>query len=222
VSETAAVKTERRENDAYYTDARLAKAIVGRLAEILRPEPRKIVEPTAGDGAFVKAAREVYGRNATIAAVDLNAKCRGACLHAGADHFIARDFLQIEPQAISRADLVLGNPPFNLAEEIIRHAYASLLPGASIAFLLAQNFLGSGGRWIGEKDGKTKAGLDPLFRACPLRFFIPVCPRPSFFGDEAGDRKGQTARYEYGVFVFTREWLDNATILDAIEWEKKS
>lgn len=211
MSETTAAKRVRRENDAYYTDPGVARAIVTRLSEVLQPTPRKILEPTAGDGAFVLAAREVYGRNATIAAVDLNGQCRAKCEKAGADTFVTGDFLKIDRKAISRADLVLGNPPFDLAEAIIRHAYASLLPGASIAFLLAMNFLGSAGRWAGD---------DALFNACPLRFVIPIYPRPSFFGEEAGDEKGQTGRYDYALFVFTREWLDNPAILDAIQWRE--
>lgn len=188
-------------DDTYYTPLPLAQAAC-RAIEPHLPAPRLILEPSAGTGAFVVAACAAW-RQARVAATDVHDHGT-ACARAGAVSFRQTDFLVLGREQVSRFDLVIGNPPYSLAEEFVEHALRSLHPGASVAFLLRLSFLGSQGRLTG------------LFKHRPLRYLLPVAGRPSFTPD------GKTDSSEYGFFVWTKEWHDHAQILDAIEWKEKA
>lgn len=192
-------KAPRQDDDAYFTPEPLAREICGRLARALPVQPRRVLEPSAGAGAFVTAARAAW-RGAAITSVDYVAAHRAACERAGSRFFHA-DFLSLERPALAQADLVVGNPPYALAEEFVRHALKALHPGASVAFLLRLSFLASQDRLLG------------LYREWPLRWLFPIAGRPSFTPD------GRTDASEYGLFVWTREWIDHAQILDPIVWK---
>ncbi len=186
-------------DDTYYTPQPLADAVCRCLAPAL-VEPRLILEPSAGEGAFVRAARAGWP-GAKIAALDVRPECGTPCARAGAMSYRTESFLDLDAERLARFDLVLGNPPYSLAEAFVRHAVGNVHPGASVAFLLRLSFLGSRGRLTG------------LFREYPLRYLLPVVGRPSFTPD------GRTDASEYGVFVWTREWFDHAQILDPVEWK---
>lgn len=192
---------DRLADDAYYTPQPLADAICSVLAHKLTGI-RLILEPSAGKGAFVKAACASWGRwGAKVAATDRHDHGT-ACARAGATSFRVLDFLSLDTERLARFDLVLGNPPYSLAEQFVRYPLEhGLHPGASVAYLLRLSFLGSQKR------------LTRLFRDHPLRYLIPIAGRPSFTPD------GRTDSSEYGVFVWTREWFDQPVILDAIEWK---
>lgn len=194
----------RRENDAYETQPEVAAAIVDRLAREL-PTPRRIMEPAAGSGVFVRAAARRWGVTSSVVAVDIDDQYKEACRQAGADTFWHGDFLQLADGPISRCDLVLSNPPFKLAEEFVRKAWGALLPGASIALLLSMTFKGSEGRW--RVEGEPKG----LFIDCPLRFELPIVPRPTFGMDDS-------PKFECSLFVWTKDWCDNCSTLDPIRW----
>jgi len=188
-------------DDAYFTPPALALEICRRLSFLFSVE--RILEPSAGTGSFVAAARQVWP-TAKIAAIDLHERHEEACLAAFATRFDALDFLQLRGSALVRADLVLGNPPYSLAEEFVRHALSGIEVGATVAFLLRLSFLGSKGRLLG------------LFKEHPLRYLIPVAGRPSF----TPNRK--TDQMEYGVFVWTKgAVVPHPAILHAIEWKGK-
>src|SRR5690348_187756 len=99
-------KKQRVDRDAYMTPPPLARGVCKQLAEYLEPE--RIIEPSAGQGNFVRAAREVWP-NARIIAVDIHKAYEKACLAAGADEFICADTLDYLDYTGTRgADLVLG------------------------------------------------------------------------------------------------------------------
>lgn len=193
-------KAPRLEDDAYMTPQALAYATTMMLAAHLVTPPRLVLEPSAGKGAFVRAAVGAW-KSAEVHALDTRAEVGPAQHKAGAHRTVTGDFFEVKPATLSKYDLVLGNPPYTLAEEFIRHTMIGLLPGASLAFLLRLSFLGSQGRLLG------------LFRDWPLRYLVPIAGRPSFTPD------GRTDASEYGIFVWTKEWHDQPVILDAIEWK---
>ena len=98
------------------------------------------------------------------------------------------------------ADVVISNPPFNLAEEFIVKAIDELKHGGMLVFLLRVNYLGSQKRydslWQQEKY-KPKQ-------------IITLVQRPSFTGD------GATDSTEYAFFV----WADTSRMKDQspIQW----
>jgi SAM-dependent methyltransferase len=197
---------ERVENDAYETPAPLALAICRRIAEMIEP-PRRVIDAGAGTGIFCAAARLTWP-GAQIAAVDLDPGHEAICRLRGAANFHAGDFLALAPEVIGRADLVLGNPPYSLAEEFIRHAWMAFLDRdaparwlGSICFLLRGGFRAGAGRW----------GNGGLFDLAPPRASWPVVPRPSFSGD------GKTEGTEYEIMLWT---VGHAGGVTPLRWER--
>lgn len=185
----------RLRDDAYFTPQALADAIAARLAEVIEP-PDLIVEPSAGAGAFVRAARKAWGERPYIYANEPNGDdgLRDALRTAGADDFkrkgwedlggLAEDFQQ------SPESLILGNPPYNLAESHVRlglerlgHYEAKAPQPRYLCFLLRASFLAS----------KKRAAL---FAEAPPRWVWNIVGRPSFTGN------GKTDGAEYAAIVW--------------------
>lgn len=199
----------RRKHDAYPTVDDLAKAIVERVAEV-STLPERIVEPTAGDGPFVRALRRNYGADPKIVAVDIVADGYAEkCIAAGASKFVHADFLTIPDAALAEVDLIVGNPPFNAAAAIVRKCVRAA-PNAIIAFLLPVGFLGAT-----KTDAKGLRRDAAFWRECPIQYAAALHPRPSFTAD------GRTDRMEYALFGFGKAWSlanDGRRIADAIVW----
>ena len=186
---------ERQENDFYPTPAPLAEHICERIAGLLPSSHFEVIEPSAGQGAFVRVLRELWGLQPLIA-IDITADdalLRGA----GADDVFKADWVEwLKSYRIDGPTLVVGNPPFSLAKEHVLAALDYLLPGSHICFLLKQNFFGSRDRLDFWKQGQ-------------LRYFIPIVPRPSFVKGE----KSNTDTNEYAVFIWEVGYTGKAEIV---------
>lgn len=196
-------KKPRRRFDTYETPLVVAQAIIRDLAQDITFNPRRILEPSSGGAAFVKAAA-TFWPEAKITAVDIRPECENYALMSGASKFIQGDFEEVAAKAVGNVDLVIGNPPFTYAERHLRAIWKNLLPGGTVAFLLGSGFLAGKDRW------------DGLYREMPLRAFAPIAPRPSFL------HGGGTDMREYGLFVWTKEWVNHAQLWPAIRWERPS
>lgn len=89
--------------DKFYTQDDVALALCGTLREIFSDfslSGYEILEPSAGDGAFVRATEAVFG-TLKITAIDIDPKAK---------HIAKKDFLAFTPRA--RRLITLGNPPF--------------------------------------------------------------------------------------------------------------
>lgn len=75
-----------------------------------------------------------------------------------------QDFLTYDPDWRPRADWIITNPPFSMAEQFIRRAYNFQLP---FAMLLKSHY------WHAK-------GRIPLFRECQPHLIMPLTWRPSF------------------------------------------
>lgn len=206
--------TARVANDAYYTDMPLALAICKALHPLLLDGvggTTRILEPSAGAGSFVKAARTVWGSEAVITAVEphlpmLRNKNGGLMLESkpkqtqrllqnwGCNKLVVQTIEHyvghFSPE-IREFDIGIGNPPYLLAEE---HT-ALLRPRCNyLAFLLRMSFLGSQGRAL------------RIFKEPGLRYVMPIAERPSFFA-------GTTDNSEYAVFVWQHSYRGLAQIL---------
>jgi hypothetical protein len=134
-------KAPRREGDFYPTPQAVADRIVA--ATFVEPGPvrvQRILEPSAGDGAFVHACRARFPQ-AMITAVEPT--------HVP-DHDPDRVFrgtIEDYARATSgRFDLIIGNPPYNLAAKHVRLCLNLLAPYGRLVFLLRLGFLASKGR----------------------------------------------------------------------------
>ncbi len=177
---------ERRELDAYQTPPALARAICRRLAALI-PTPSLIVEPSAGQGAFVAGARAAWP-DAPVLAVDADARCAEPCAAVGALNFLEGDWVERSRDVRHGPGpmLILGNPPYSKAQAHIEAALAIMRPGDHLALLLRLAFL------CGQARTKT------LWARPGFKYLLPIAQRPSFTGNGATDGS------EYAVFLWQR------------------
>lgn len=176
--------------DRFYTADRLAAACVSVLPTAA---PYRIVEPSVGGGAFVRASLSRWP-NAEITGVDIDPEAAG---RFEVERFLLGDWLTISRSDPPRnVDLVLGNPPYSHAEA---HVRASLAVAPCVGMLLRLAFL----------EGQARAAF---WREHPPESVHVLSKRPSFTAD------GRTDSAAYAFFVWrqgdgvqappTLRWLD--------------
>jgi phospholipid N-methyltransferase len=126
---------ERRAAELFETGHTLADE----LAAMLDPRPgQRVLEPSAGRGALIRAVRRRC-RKAEIVAVEALPKL---CASLDRQGFGARctDFLEIRPGDLGElVDRVLMNPPFSRQQDIahVRHAVRFLRPGGVLVAVMS-------------------------------------------------------------------------------------
>lgn len=115
---------------------------------------------------------------------------------------ISADFIKFKPK-ITRYNLIIGNPPYSLAEEFIRHSFELLESGGYIYFLLRLSFL------EGIARGKG------LFKEFPMKKVYICSRRPSFFSTNG---KHTTDTLAYAMFLWQKNY-QGKTELDFLDWE---
>ena len=178
----------RREADFYATPLETVYSFLDSYDGI---EPTdKILEPSAGDGAIIKAMRN-RGYDNHIVAVELREEERYNLIGL-ADRVYIGDFL--ESEALGSYDVVIGNPPYSKALEFVKKSLEIVRPGGRVIMLLRTNFLESKARFQFWKDN-------------PLSGLYTLHKRPSFTG------KGTDATsYSWFVWVKTDRQTDRQTI----------
>ncbi len=202
----ARAAADRIPQDGYQTPAPLARAICQRLFQSFAP-PGLIVEPSAGTGAFVAAAKATWP-DAVLLAVEVEARYRKALERAGAAGgnvtigdwvtVASRLFAHLQPAALPPR-LVVGNPPYRQAQAHIEAALEWLRPGDLLAFLLRLNFLGSRHRIS-------------FWKRPGLLWVATITPRPSFTG-------GGTDGTEYALFVWRKGYRGEPRLAPTLTWE---
>lgn len=180
--------TIRNEADFYATPLETVYTILDSIPDLDTAE--FILEPSAGNGNIIKALRERNITGIAIEAMELREEERKN-LEALADVVTIGDFLKDDTEYIEY-DLIIGNPPYSLAQEFIDKALTLLAPGGRLIFLLRTNFLESKKRFTWWQD-KIPSGLYVLSK------------RPSFTG------KGTDAT-SYSWFVWEKSETDRQTI----------
>jgi hypothetical protein len=166
--------------DRCYSPRNLARAIVSRTCERgYLPPGARAMDAGAGDGAFYTAV-QAAGRPCFGVDLDPLALSIQTCLNVW-----HQDFLTVR----AHFDLVIGNPPFVLAEEFVLHG---LTIAPVVAFLLPQLFLGSGSRF---ESGFWR----------PLAHVDPLVERAGFYGPALeSDKQHKTGMVQHCLFIFTR------------------
>jgi hypothetical protein len=183
---------ERREFDFYPTDPITVAAGVRLAEEWLWREPRRIVDPGAGTGAWGTEARGAWV-DACIWGVDIQELPRPYAY----DFWRTGDFLQMSAADIGcgAVDLVIGNPPYRHAEEFCRLGLDLLRERGVMLYLLRLTFL------------ESKRRLRLFREAMPIHVAV-LSRRPSFMGD--GSRK--TSPDAYAFFVWRKGYKGNTTM----------
>jgi hypothetical protein len=161
------------------------------------------VEPCAGDGAIIRAAR-AFVPHVKWHAVELQDRFEEQLQNTqGVVNVDISDFLawQFEPQKTNpsvKASVILTNPPYKMAQDMIIHA---LTQAEQVCMLLRLNFLASEVRceWMQNNT--------------PDVYVIPN--RPSFRG------KGSDA-CEYGWFVWDWQSTGKIFVLDSTDKKVRS
>jgi hypothetical protein len=172
--------------DRYYTPDSVAMKLVAAIPELgVRVHPLTVLEPSCGGGAFMRAIRGRWP-DAQLSGVDADPD---APVRDNVGVTIA-DFLTVQQPY----DLTIGNPPFNAAEEHVRHALK--LSRVGVGFLLRLAFLESTKREAFWREHR------------PARVFV-LSRRPSFTG-------GGTDSAAYGFFWWDLRQRATRTELDWI------
>jgi len=151
-----------------------------------------ILDIGAGDGRWGKIASVVYMPKYVVG-VDIRNLPKPQKF---TDWHPRTDFLEWQPE--QKIDLILSNPPYHIAEEIIRHAWPMLARGGTMMMLLRLSF----------QAGVTRG--EELWQEIPPSFVAVCSRRPSFYG------RG-TNGTDYGVFVWERS-LDGSNMGTPGKW----
>lgn len=171
--------SKRIESDFYATPLESVYALLDNYDGIKSSD--RILEPSAGNGNIIRALRDKDYDN-LIYAIECRPEESDALEKAGADYILISDFLAVESKI--KYDVIIGNPPYSLAQEFIDKSLSLLNPGGRLIFLLRTNFLESKKRFTWWQD-KLPNGLYVLNK------------RPSFTG------KGTDAT-SYSWFIWSK------------------
>lgn len=129
----------KKEHQFFATPPNVAKRIMQQL-----PEPtgeiEKVLEPSAGDGALIKAFHDFIGRNETVdcfETMDLN---RTKLQSVEGANLIGEDFLECDLK--DTYDIIIANPPFTKNQDIdhIRKMFEVCKPGGTIVTLASPSW----------------------------------------------------------------------------------
>ena len=124
-----------------------------------------ILEPSAGNGAIIEAIR-ANGYMNHIHAIEIREEEQEALLRH-ADSIAIQDYMNTDSK--EKFNVIIGNPPFSLAQEFIEKSLEILHPEGKLIFLLRTNFLESKKRFEWWQD------------KLPTRLYV-LSSRPSFTG----------------------------------------
>lgn len=187
--ETPRSRARGRPLDDYPTPEWVIRAIAPFVAG------EQVLDPCCGAGAILDVFRE---RGSRVYGIEIS-ETRAEEARAKGHDVLARDALTVE---WPRANLIITNPPFSLAQEFAEKALASVAPGGTVALLLRLGFL----------EGKKRLAFH---RANGSSVFV-LASRPSFTGD------GKTDASAYGWFLWGPRHSRTLHFLDACDPSRRS
>lgn len=184
----------RRAYDLYPTPLPFAKAALSGLD--FSDVPREVIDPGAGSGVWGQAFFNSWGL-ASIAGYEI----RDIPRPKNYNSWIVGDFLDQTIQNCS-VDLVMGNPPYYIAEKIVWKSMDALKCGGWLVFMLRLSFL--------ESKKRLK-----LWDVHPLKKVVVCANRPSF------TKNGKTNATAY-AFYYWKKGYRGPTDLSWIYVEKEN
>jgi len=167
-----------------------------------------ILDAGCGRGVFGKACRKMYP-DAHIAGIDIDGSMIDRCATLKENDKFTYDFLTdgdyLDMTRYTNYDLIIGNPPFSLAEKFIRKSISMLTDNGALMFLLRLNFLGSQKRVAG------------LWKDLQLSSLYVLNARVSFFDN------GKSDDNEHGIYIWNKKdllepFVPKSTSLHWIKW----
>lgn len=102
-------------------------------------EDATILEPSAGDGALIKAVLNAGARRANITAVEIQHDLMSKLEALDIGRLMQANFLALDPADIGQFDIVLMNPPFDRGRDTdhVLHAMKFVKPGGKLIAIMA-------------------------------------------------------------------------------------
>jgi len=163
-----------------------------------------VLEPGCHDGPWLKAFNEHWHGKAPLylTGVDTAPKPKDFANKIAEYERLDYTNLTDEDKELLKSEVILGNPPFSLAEQFLRTSIELLTSDGRLGLLLQSGFLGS----------RERVSLFQAFK--PWEIFM-LSPRPGFI--RPGQKNGTDAR-EY-VFVTWRKWNPAITQFHWFDWK---
>jgi len=158
---------------------------------------RTILDPGCGIGVWGKAASELWP-NAYLEGVDIRGVLDEEAQNTY-DNFVFCDF-KIYPGWLGSYELIMGNPPFSLAEDFVRKGWELLAERGVMLYLLRLAFL----------EGQDRA--ENLWKELPPSSVQVLGRRPSFTGDRKTDATA------YAIFIWSKGLSLSLSPLDWLRW----
>lgn len=119
----------------FATPAELARSVCAAAGSLAG---KRVLEPSAGDGALADLARQA-GAGVTVIE---NWSVNTLKLKAKGYEVIDRDFLQVQPDDLGLFDAILANPPFRRGLDIthVEHMWKFLKPGGTLSVLTSTSW----------------------------------------------------------------------------------
>ena len=142
----------RQKLDFYPTNKEFCRTVLTRVKEnalcgLVHNRPSLVLDPGCGNGNWGKELRHVYGDRCSLDGVDIDIQKYMQMdnhLHIY-DGVIDHDFLTWETS--NRYDLIMGNPPYYIAEEFVEKSHSLLCDTGVLVFLLKLSFVESKRRY---------------------------------------------------------------------------
>lgn len=168
-------------NDVYETEPSLIRAVAEYHNSRLTPRPKNILDVGAGDGRWGKIFADTIAAPCDLWGVEY----RDIPKPQGYAHWAyGQDFLTWNTDTLF--DLIVSNPPYKFAEEMVRRSWDMLAKNGEMYFLFRTSFAEGVGRYHG------------LFSEMPPVEQLVLSRRPSFSGN------GKTNATSFSVFRWAK------------------
>lgn len=178
------------EHDFHPTPMPLVDVCVNKIAELaIGPAPR-ILDIGAADGRWGHFARDKWP-TANIVGVEIRDVEHEAPYREDYDFWLHSNFLNLRAvpyDCPDEFDLILGNPPFKIAQRLVKRCMANLAPAGYLIFLLRLGFL------CGQRRHKD------FWPKYPLQHF-DLCPKRPSFSEDGGNDMTEYALFRWQLNV---------------------
>lgn len=185
---------DRAKNDRYVTEMNLIRAAFDHIPPF-NPYAASILDIGAGDGRWGHIAAQYLKTYSVydpypVVGVEIEDIPQPAFGYSFTDWFYKTDFLKWE-SPFQTYDVIVSNPPYYIAEDVIKKAWDLLAPEGCMIMLLRLAFQAGINRYYNLFD-----------RMPPKKVFV-CSRRPSFYG-------GGTNGTDYGVYYWEKQpnWVD--------------
>lgn len=189
---------KRHDKDNYITPDGVAIAHALQAFYVKKNAPLMVLDVGSGTGVYGWAVRQILGREVIIEGVDI--RSFDTIKADNDENFTARNLPCYNKVYFERAtlpdqdyDLIIGNPPFNIAEQLIGESVKQLNKNGLLSFLLRSNYLESRRRYEG------------LFSKFPLTKYDFLIDRIAWRNHAQG-AKGKVDYETYALY----HWLPDA------------